>query len=173
MPQTIPTVSVADSVAFNLCHIVPYYLRGIFTRNKFWISFWNKVHPDPLAVNFVRRLRRNTRARISISICFERSRWWCSISTASDTCSITRRCHYAADPDLKRTGMSHFQPNALTISRGDEWKDRRRFNEAVLVSAQRVHPIADQFLRAIDQATETLDRQCRPIPGMGSFRSFV
>ncbi len=25
-----------------------------------------------------------------------------------------------ADPDLKRMGMSHFQPNALTISRGED-----------------------------------------------------
>ena len=58
MARTIPTVSIADSVAFNLCQIVPYYLRGIFTKNKFWISFLNKVHPDPLGVNFVRRLRR-------------------------------------------------------------------------------------------------------------------
>jgi hypothetical protein len=58
IPPTIPTVSVADSVAFNFCHIVPYYLRGIFTKNEFWISFWNKVHRDPLAVNFFRRLRQ-------------------------------------------------------------------------------------------------------------------
>ena len=45
MARTIPTVSMADSVAFNLCQIMPYYLRGLFTKNKFWISFWNKVHP--------------------------------------------------------------------------------------------------------------------------------
>jgi hypothetical protein len=28
--------------------------------------------------------------------------------------------------------MSHFQPDALTISRGGEWEDRRRFTDAVL-----------------------------------------
>jgi hypothetical protein len=59
---------------------------------------------------------------------------------------------YAADPDLKRRGMSHFQPNALTISRGAEWEDRRRFNEAVLASDQRVYR-ARSIPRAIDQAT--------------------
>lgn len=63
---------------------------------------------------------------------------------------------YAADPDLKRRGMSHFQPNALTISRGAEWEQRRQFNEAVLATSQRVHPQADQILKAIDQATGLL-----------------
>jgi cytochrome P450 len=52
--------------------------------------------------------------------------------------------------------MSHFQPNALTISRGAEWEERRQFNEAVLATSQRVHPQADQILKAIDQATGLL-----------------
>ena len=42
---------------------------------------------------------------------------------------------YASDPDAKRRGMSHFQPDSLTISTGDKWRDRRRFNEAVLHGA--------------------------------------
>jgi cytochrome P450 len=156
MPRTIPTVSIVDSIAFNLCHIVPYYLRGIFTKNEFWISFWNKVHPDALAVNFIRRLRQKyksdyfyiylLRTKSLVLLDLE------SIKHVLDNSPMP----YAADPDLKRRGMSHFQPNALTISRGVEWKDRREFNEAVLASAERVHPKADQFLKAIDQATELL-----------------
>ena len=58
MARTIPSVSIAESVAFNISQILPFYLRGIFTKNKFWISFLNKVQSDPLGVNFVRRLRR-------------------------------------------------------------------------------------------------------------------
>jgi cytochrome P450 len=156
MPPTVPTVSIADSVAFNLCHIVPYYLRGIFTKNELWISFWNKVHPDPLAVNFVRRLRQKYKSNY-FYIYFLKTK----SLVVLDLDGITRVLDhsptpYAADPDLKRKGMSHFQPNALTISRGEEWKDRRQFNEAVLASGERLHPLADQFLRAIDQATERL-----------------
>jgi cytochrome P450 len=45
--------------------------------------------------------------------------------------------------------MSHFQPNAVTISRGEEWKDRRRFNEAVLDSGHELHQYADRFLAII------------------------
>jgi cytochrome P450 len=156
MAAVIPTVSTADSVAFNLCHIVPYYLRGIFTKNKFWTSFWNKIHRDPLAVNFIRRLRQKyknnyfyiylLRNKSLVVLDLE------GIKRVLDHSPIL----YAADPDLKRRGMSHFQPNALTISRGAEWEERRQFNEAVLATSQRVHPQADQILKVIDQATELL-----------------
>ena len=156
MAAVIPTVSAADSVSFNLCHIVPYYLRGIFTKNKFWTSFWNKIHRDPLAVNFIRRLRQKYRSDyFYIYLLRNKS------LVVLDLEGIRRVLDhspilYAADPALKRRGMSHFQPNALTISRGAEWEERRQFNEAVLATSQRVHPQADQILKAIDQATGLL-----------------
>jgi cytochrome P450 len=47
--------------------------------------------------------------------------------------------------------MTHFQPGAVTISRGDEWKERRRFNEAVLYTGHD-HPLGDRFLEVILQS---------------------
>src|SRR3954451_10726404 len=38
--------------------------------------------------------------------------------------------------------MSHFQPDALTLSRGEDWKDRRAFNEHVLATGDDQHPQA-------------------------------
>ena len=43
---------------------------------------------------------------------------------------------FAADPEAKRSAMAKFQPDALTISRGADWEDRRRFTEAVLDTAE-------------------------------------
>ena len=37
---------------------------------------------------------------------------------------------FASDPDAKRKGMAAFQPDALTISRGDLWQNRRMFAES-------------------------------------------
>src|SRR5256885_14382220 len=42
---------------------------------------------------------------------------------------------YAGDSGAKGKGMSHFQPDALTLSRGEEWPDRRAFNEAVVAAS--------------------------------------
>jgi cytochrome P450 len=53
---------------------------------------------------------------------------------------------FAPDPDATRRGMCHFQPDALTISRGDAWRNRRRFAEAVLDTGQPAHRLADRFV---------------------------
>jgi cytochrome P450 len=56
---------------------------------------------------------------------------------------------YASDAGAKAKGMSHFQPDALTLSRGEEWRDRRAFNEHVLGGP------GDRFREV---ATEEVDR---------------
>ena len=50
---------------------------------------------------------------------------------------------YASDSGAKGKGMRHFQPDALTLSRGEEWRDRRAFNESVLATSERVHPAGE------------------------------
>ena len=52
--------------------------------------------------------------------------------------------------------MSHFQPNALTISRGEEWQDRRHFNETVLNTGHPVHEHAGAFLKVISNAVDAM-----------------
>jgi cytochrome P450 len=63
---------------------------------------------------------------------------------------------YASDGGAKGKGMSHFQPEALTISRGEEWRDRRAFNEAVLATSERVHPDAARFVAVAAEEVEQL-----------------
>ena len=66
---------------------------------------------------------------------------------------------FAADPDAKRKGMSAFQPNALTISRGDLWANRRAFAEAVLDTGKPLHRRAKTFLLAAGEETDRLVRR--------------
>lgn len=62
---------------------------------------------------------------------------------------------FASDPEAKRKGMKAFQPEALTISRGREWEQRRRFAEAVLDTGKPIHRLAEQFADvAADTARE-------------------
>jgi cytochrome P450 len=56
---------------------------------------------------------------------------------------------YDSGSGAKAKGMSHFQPDALTLSHGDEWKDRRRFNETVLATSERLHPDAARYLNVV------------------------
>jgi cytochrome P450 len=59
---------------------------------------------------------------------------------------------FASDPEQKHKGMSAFQPEALTISRGRVWEDRRRFAVAVLDTGKPLHRLAQPFT---DVAAET------------------
>jgi cytochrome P450 len=56
---------------------------------------------------------------------------------------------YASDAGAKKKGMCHFQPDALTISRGAEWRDRRAFTDSVLATPERVHPDGDRFMSIV------------------------
>ncbi len=59
---------------------------------------------------------------------------------------------FASDPEAKRKGMTAFQPDALTISKGKEWQQRRKFAEAVLDTGKSVHRLAQPF---VDVAAQT------------------
>ena len=49
-------------------------------------------------------------------------------------------------------------PGAVTISRDDEWKDRRRFNEAVLETGHSNHSFGDEFLDVIIHSVSEMHR---------------
>lgn len=66
---------------------------------------------------------------------------------------------FAPDPDAKRKGMSAFQPDALTLSRGDLWRNRRGFAEHVLATGKPLHPLAPAFLAVVDDAASALARR--------------
>ncbi|MGK2882868.1 MAG: cytochrome P450 [Mycobacterium sp.] len=64
---------------------------------------------------------------------------------------------FAADPDPKRSGMLLFQPDALTISRGPLWTQRRRFTDSVLGRADGDATLREKFLAiAREEAQELL-----------------
>lgn len=66
---------------------------------------------------------------------------------------------FASDPDAKKKGMSAFQPDALTLSRGDLWRTRRDFAEHVLATGKPLHPLAERFLAIADEAAAGLAKR--------------
>ena len=156
----IPNLSFVETITFNGLYSIPSYLQGLFTRNRFWLGFWTRMQVDRLGVRFVGHLR----SKYNSGYLFTRV----SGATALLVLDHNGIHHVLArspilygDAASKHRGMSHFQPNAVTISRGDEWKDRRRFNEAVLETG-RAHPYGDQFLNVIIQSVEAMLESAGP-----------
>ncbi|MGB0971152.1 MAG: cytochrome P450 [Mycobacterium sp.] len=69
---------------------------------------------------------------------------------------------FASDLEPKSKGMAAFQPDALTISRGHTWADRRKFADAVLDSDKPIHRMAEPFVGiAADTARELASETMR------------
>src|SRR4051812_21568794 len=123
-------------------------MQGTFTRDRRWVAFWTRWHPDPAGVRFVRWLRaRHPGDVLALHLGLTKS--LLVLDPAGIQHVLDNSPYVYADPKPKRKGMRVFQPNAVTISRGEEWRDRRRFNEAVLDSDQPAHAYADLFLQIV------------------------
>ncbi len=66
---------------------------------------------------------------------------------------------FASDPDAKRKGMEAFQPEALTISRGKDWPERRAFAEAVLDTGKPMHRLAQPLADVAADTARELARE--------------
>jgi cytochrome P450 len=156
MADEFPIASLSENLVFNLFHVLPYYLQGIFRRNRFWVTFWTQIHPDFASVKFFQRLRHKYKAKC-LYIYMLKNKSLVILDSDAIKHILDNSPSIYAEADLKRRGMSHFQPNAVTISHGEDWIDRRTFNEAVLDSGKKVHRHADQFLEITrSQVTDML-----------------
>lgn len=158
MSEKIPSVSFWDSLFYNLAYGLPAYLVGVFTRNRFWYTLVAKLHPDPLGVRFIGHLRRKYDSDY-LYLSAMGSKTLMVLHVDGIRRVLDRSPDVYAEPPVKRRGMSHWQPHSLTISRGDPWRDRRRFNEAVLASQAPRHPYAEPFLTAVREEVAAMQAQ--------------
>jgi cytochrome P450 len=152
----IPHASRFDGLRHNVGHVLPRLLQGTFRPRKRWVSLWSRFHPDFLTVRFMSRLRRKYGDYVYIDMLGNRT--LVVLSPVGVRSVLERSPETYAEPPLKRRAMSHFQPGALTISRGTEWRDRRRFSEAVLETPSLIHSEGARFHRvAEEEATRLLE----------------
>jgi cytochrome P450 len=161
-------VSMLDTLAYNATLVLPYMLQGVFTRNRFWTGVWTRVQSDSLGVGLVSRFRRKYGSVFTVRMLTTKSVVLLDVKDIRHV--LDRSPDIYADPPAKRRGMEHFQPAALTISRGDEWRDRRIFNQAVLGFGTPAHPDAVRYLEIV--RAETAAMQHRPDSGRVTWRDF-
>jgi cytochrome P450 len=144
----VRALSPADDLRFNVQFMLPYLLQGIFTRERFWVGFFARFHRDPLAVRLLSAFRRKYGSDY-LSLHMLNTKALLVLDVEGVRQVLDNSPSRYADPPAKRNGMSRFQPGAVTISRDEAWRDRRRFNEAVLHGPQQGHPHAAHFLEIV------------------------
>lgn len=155
MADDFPHASIAEGVRFTAQIGVPNVALGLFNKRELPTRIAATVHADYLGYRLVDGMVRSYGpdpfyVRVALDEAL-------LVHTPDDIRFVLDQSPdpFASDPEPKRKGMAAFQPDALTISRGDVWKDRRRFAEAVLDTGRPLHRLGAAFNRiAADTAQD-------------------
>jgi cytochrome P450 len=151
----LPSASLFDGLKILATGVLPALARGLFSprqRAMRWLTALNTDRRLVKALSAIRDRRGGQGVRI---LGGRMAVLW---GTAAIREVLDRSADvYASDAGAKAKGMSHFQPDALTLSRGDEWRERRAFNEHVLATPDRVHPSGVRFAAVVADEVARLE----------------
>jgi cytochrome P450 len=156
MARDLRSASPIDSARLTATVGLPNVVQGLFRRRRAAVAAAVKLGVEGHAVGLLRELRRR----------FAPGPVWARMGKDRVLLLLSPRDIrrvleesprvFASDPEAKRKGMRVFQPDALTISRGPLWEDRRRFTEAVLDTGKPLHRLAGSFLEVTRVEVEAL-----------------
>ena len=151
----LPKASLAESARFVAQGLLPNLVRGLFSPRPRAMKLLTRLDTDRRAVELLAQMRRKHGGQ-GVRILGGR------IVTLWGDDALHEVLDKSADVydsggGAKGKGMSHFQPDALTVSHGDEWRDRRAFADHVLATKERIHPNAARYLAAIGDEVSRLD----------------
>ena len=146
MADDFPHASVLEGIRFTAQIGAPNVILGLFTKRELPSRVAATLGTDYLGYRLVEGMVRNYGpgpfyvrvARDEALLLHNPDDIKFVLSGSPDP--------FASDLEPKRKGMAAFQPDALTISRGDIWADRRKFTEYVLDSTKPLHRLAQAFV---------------------------
>ncbi len=154
--MSLASASIVENARFNSTVIVPNALQGLFRRRRAAVRAATVANVDGWAVDLLSGMRnKHSGGPVWVRVMTDRA---LLLLTPADAHRALEGSPdpFAPDPDGKRKGMVAFQPDALTISRGEEWRNRRGFTEAVLETGAPVHRLADGFAGAAREEARAL-----------------
>jgi Cytochrome P450 len=152
----LPSASALDNARLNALVVVPNALQGLFRRRRRAVAAATAADVDRWAVGLLSGMRR-THGGKPIWVRLVTSPALLLLSVEDIRTALEGSPDpFAPDPEAKRKGMSHFQPQALTISRGEDWAERRRFAESVLDTGEKAHRLSDEFAVVLAEEAEAL-----------------
>jgi cytochrome P450 len=153
---SLSSASLVENARFNSTVIVPNAVQGLFRRRRAAVRAATAADVDGWAVGLLTGMRnKHSGGPVWVRVMTDRA---LLLLTPADAHRALEGSPdpFAPDPDGKRKGMVAFQPDALTISRGEEWRNRRQFTEDVLETGAPMHRVADGFAAAARQEAVAL-----------------
>lgn len=152
----IPSASLYENARFNALVVVPNAIQGLFQKRRAAVAAATRANVDGWAVGFLGGMARS-HGDGPVWVRVVRDRALLLLSPTDVHRALAGSPDpFASDPPAKRDGMCAFQPDALTISRGELWRDRRAFTEAVLDTREPAHRLAVRFAEVGREEAEAL-----------------
>ena len=152
----LPSASLVENARFNALVIVPNAVQGVFRRRRQAVAAATRADVDGRAVGVLAGISRaHGGGPVWVRVVRDPA---LLLLTPADVHRALGGSPdpFASDPSAKRDGMVVFQPDAVTISRGDVWRNRRAFNEAALDTAKPAHEFADRFASVASEEADSL-----------------
>jgi cytochrome P450 len=152
----LPNASLGESLRFVAAGLVPSLARGQFSPRRGAMKLLTRVDSDARAVAVLKGIRDKHGGQGAQLLGGRIVTVWGpdALREVLDKSADV----YDSGAGAKAKGMCHFQPDALTLSHGSEWKDRRAFTESVLATSEVVHPAGDRFVSVVADEVERLGR---------------
>jgi cytochrome P450 len=150
----LSAASLPESLTVLVTGVVPALVRGLFSPRRSAMKFLTAIEADRRTISVLSGVRSKHEGQ-GVKLLGGRIVVLWGQSAIQDVLDHSADA-YAGDSGAKAKGMSHFQPDAVTLSRGEEWRDRRAFNEAVLATPERVHPFGAHFVSVVADEVERL-----------------
>jgi cytochrome P450 len=152
----LTSASLVENARFNALVIVPNALQGIFRRRRQAVAAATRADVAGRAVGVLAGIKRG-HAGGPVWVRVVRDQALLLLTPADVHRALEGSPDpFASDPPAKRDGMVAFQPDALTISRGGAWRNRRAFTESVLDTGAPRHREADRFAAVAAEETRGL-----------------
>jgi cytochrome P450 len=147
-PQGLASAALPEALGILATGVVPALVRGLFSPRRGAMKLLTRLDTDRRAVALLSKVRGKYGGEGVRLLGGKMVVLW----GAGAIREVLDRSGelYASDAGAKAKGMTHFQPDAVTISRGAQWRDRRTFNESVLATSERVHPFGKRFLVVVE-----------------------
>jgi cytochrome P450 len=130
MAVEVRKLSWRDTLRVQWFVALPASLLGLVAPNRGFLSWFARHGAGASTMRFLRELR-DKYACDHLWLWFPFGRTLLVLAPETIEAVLVSDAN-AADPLLKKAALSRFVPDALVISSGDEWRDRRPFNERAL-----------------------------------------
>jgi cytochrome P450 len=162
VPQDFPHASALEGIRFTAQVGVPNIVQGLFNKRELPVKIASRLGTDHLGYQLVEGLvKRHGPGPFYVRVAKDES---LLITDPDDLKFVLGGSPdpFASDPEPKVKGMAAFQPDALTISRGDLWAQRRQFADAVCEPGKPIHKLAGAWTGvAADAAAELAGKPIR------------